>query len=74
MSNPYSPIVKCVVHNCEHTERTGCLLCLSEIENARQRAEDDSAITDTRVDGVDLMLRVASYRSEVGTSSWMVRR
>lgn len=74
MTSTYSPIVKCNVHQCEHTERTGCLLCSAEIESARQRAEDDTAVTDTRVDVVDLMLRVASHRTEVGTSSWLVRR
>lgn len=38
---------------------------------AQWEAEHDaSAITDVRIDAVDLMSRIASYRSEVGTSTW----
>lgn len=42
-----------------------------EIHAARMLAEhDEESRIETRVDAVDLMSRVASYRSEVGVSKW----
>lgn len=38
-----------------------------------EHAEDVSPIAETRVDAVDLMSRIASFRLEVGTSTWSGR-